>query len=511
MLGLGTKNTSSRSKSDGPAQIGAGLTIGSALRERRDALGATLAEVEAATKIRQKYLSALEADEWQSLPGEVVGRGFLRNYAAYLGLEPTDIIEQRRSLADPSLAGALAVTSEGAEMPPMRAVDYRPKDVDLREEPASLEERQAPRLGPSLGVAAALALLILAGWGLTRYGGNILDGASAAYAIVADSARELFDNEALPTPTPSLAVAAESQPEPGTMNESIQPSLVAAPADTAGEGADGASLATDPSGDAAAGAALPADVVPTATQVAEPTPSPVPPTPTPEPATPTPTLAPQPATIATQANLRAAPSLEAQIIGGTNVGDTINIVGRTSDAQWFLLDSGGWIFAQLVTGAPAEVPIADPTPGAEAVVVALPTATPQAAAPTDPAATLPTEAPTEAPTIAEVPVAAPIVSASCADPRSVITVPGAGEVVSGQVPIVGNATHEAFASYKIEAGPPDGGLSFIGSGNTQVSGGTLGTLNSALFANGPLLVRLTVIDQTGNFPPPCDLAVTVQN
>jgi len=81
----------------------ASATLGAALRERREALGASLAEVEAATKIRQKYLSALEADEWQLLPGEVVGRGFLRNYAAYLGLEPTDIVDRRRAVADPSL------------------------------------------------------------------------------------------------------------------------------------------------------------------------------------------------------------------------------------------------------------------------------------------------------------------------------------------------------------------------------------------------------------------------
>ena len=69
------------------------------LRKRREAMGASLAEVEAATKIRQKYLAALEADEWSLLPGEVVGRGFLRNYASYLGLDSTELIERRGGVA----------------------------------------------------------------------------------------------------------------------------------------------------------------------------------------------------------------------------------------------------------------------------------------------------------------------------------------------------------------------------------------------------------------------------
>ena len=63
--------------------------LGAMLRERREAMGASLAEVETATRIRQKYLAALESDEWHLLPGEVIGRGFLRNYSTYLGLDST--------------------------------------------------------------------------------------------------------------------------------------------------------------------------------------------------------------------------------------------------------------------------------------------------------------------------------------------------------------------------------------------------------------------------------------
>ncbi|MEZ4613556.1 MAG: helix-turn-helix transcriptional regulator [Caldilineaceae bacterium] len=73
-----------------------------------------MAEAEAATRIRQKYLAALESDEWHLLPGEVVGRGFLRNYATFLGLEPNEVVERRRTVADPTLAAVLASTSAGS-------------------------------------------------------------------------------------------------------------------------------------------------------------------------------------------------------------------------------------------------------------------------------------------------------------------------------------------------------------------------------------------------------------
>ena len=118
-------------------------------------MGVTLAEAEVATRIRQKYLAALEADEWDLLPGEVVGRGFLRNYSTYLGLEPTEMIERRRAVADESLAAVLVNTSAGSALPPERKVDYRPKDVALKDEG---DELDAPR---QINWAPLLALVVL--------------------------------------------------------------------------------------------------------------------------------------------------------------------------------------------------------------------------------------------------------------------------------------------------------------------------------------------------------------
>ena len=48
------------------------------------------------TKIRLRYLAALEDGDWAELPAPVYTKGFLRNYAIYLGLEPDDIVDRWR-------------------------------------------------------------------------------------------------------------------------------------------------------------------------------------------------------------------------------------------------------------------------------------------------------------------------------------------------------------------------------------------------------------------------------
>lgn len=71
-------------------------SVGETLREARRERGIELAEVEAATRIRARFLRAIEADEWDVLPGETYARGFIRAYAAYLGLDGGDLAERHR-------------------------------------------------------------------------------------------------------------------------------------------------------------------------------------------------------------------------------------------------------------------------------------------------------------------------------------------------------------------------------------------------------------------------------
>jgi cytoskeleton protein RodZ len=61
--------------------------IGSSLREARVRKGLDFPQIEAATKIRGKYLRALEDEQFELLPSETYIKGFLRTYAEYLGLD----------------------------------------------------------------------------------------------------------------------------------------------------------------------------------------------------------------------------------------------------------------------------------------------------------------------------------------------------------------------------------------------------------------------------------------
>ena len=70
--------------------------LGDVLRTAREAKGVDLQKVERDTKIRERYLSALELGEYRELPGSVYTKGFLRNYGAYLGLDPEYLIDLYR-------------------------------------------------------------------------------------------------------------------------------------------------------------------------------------------------------------------------------------------------------------------------------------------------------------------------------------------------------------------------------------------------------------------------------
>jgi helix-turn-helix protein len=116
--------------------------VGKTLRAARLARGIELAEVEAATRIRARFLRAIEAEEWEDLPGEAYARGFIRTYAAYLGLDGNPLAEQHRR-------------EVGAERPGERLLGADPS----RPQPARPPRRRRP---PSRAAALALSALLVA-------------------------------------------------------------------------------------------------------------------------------------------------------------------------------------------------------------------------------------------------------------------------------------------------------------------------------------------------------------
>src|SRR5215211_6684471 len=68
--------------------------IGASLREERMRSRIDITEIEAQTKIRAKYLRALENEEWDLLPGPTYVKSFLRTYADALGLDGRLLVEE---------------------------------------------------------------------------------------------------------------------------------------------------------------------------------------------------------------------------------------------------------------------------------------------------------------------------------------------------------------------------------------------------------------------------------
>src|SRR6476620_10264508 len=68
--------------------------IGAALREARMRQRIDISEIEAQTKIRAKYLRALENEEWDLLPGPTFVKSFLKTYAQAIGLDDRLLLEE---------------------------------------------------------------------------------------------------------------------------------------------------------------------------------------------------------------------------------------------------------------------------------------------------------------------------------------------------------------------------------------------------------------------------------
>ncbi|HET8571065.1 MAG TPA: RodZ domain-containing protein [Candidatus Limnocylindria bacterium] len=93
--------------------------LGEVLRSAREAKGVDLTRVERDTKIRVRYLSALETGTYRDLPGAVYTKGFLRNYGLYLGLDPEYLIDLYR------LESATPQADRRRPAPPPRPITVR--------------------------------------------------------------------------------------------------------------------------------------------------------------------------------------------------------------------------------------------------------------------------------------------------------------------------------------------------------------------------------------------------
>ena len=207
--------------------------LGRLLREACTARDLSLADVESVTRIRQKYLEALESGDFASLPRGAVARGFLRTYATFLGLDADEML--RRYGKESGDAGDEVAIAEPGKP---RLVDYRPLEVTLSE----------PTPGPSWWPWVVAALVVIAAgaviWWLvsrnelpkllTAFGpAKVLAPSSTptqiatAWVVTAtpEPVREVVlatpTSDLLPLPTPTVPVTLTPTPRPTETPEVI--------------------------------------------------------------------------------------------------------------------------------------------------------------------------------------------------------------------------------------------------------------------------------------------------
>jgi hypothetical protein len=120
--------------------------IGSSLRDSRMRQKLDLAEVERATRIRARYLMALEEDRFEALPGPAYAKGFLRTYADYLGLDAQQFVDEYNAR-------------------------FAPAEELFPATPPRIRRRRST-INPRLFVLPAVVLLGLLGWRLATSGGH---------------------------------------------------------------------------------------------------------------------------------------------------------------------------------------------------------------------------------------------------------------------------------------------------------------------------------------------------
>src|SRR5436309_463053 len=124
-------------------------SFGDWLRRQRELREISLRDIADRTKISLRYLEAMEADRFDLLPAPIFAKGFLREYARYVGLSPDDVVNHYLSVHHPE---ELADPKEDTK------VRSRPKVV----EPGPTPMRRTWSWGLLLALAGLILLVLVA-------------------------------------------------------------------------------------------------------------------------------------------------------------------------------------------------------------------------------------------------------------------------------------------------------------------------------------------------------------
>lgn len=136
--------------------------LGNILREAREMKGLTLSDVQDEIRINSRYLHALEAGDYALLPTAVHARGFLRNYARFLELDPRPLLERFEASLQQQPAAAAQAAPTSPSTTRSNQTFFNPVNLDLEGNAVGGPER-------NMRVVIILALLITIGLAASRF------------------------------------------------------------------------------------------------------------------------------------------------------------------------------------------------------------------------------------------------------------------------------------------------------------------------------------------------------
>ena len=182
-------------------------SLGAWLRHARESQHRDLEDVVRSLRIRRQYLQAIEMGDYEALPGSIQARGFLRNYARFLGLPVEDALARY----DAEISGQPLLPRTPQVETPTRGGErtWAPPPPSLEQERAAVRANASGGLVQILGVVLLFFSLVAVGsfWWLQFGLGGVVGSTAVPTAAVTNdgAAGEIQVTSTLtPQPTPSF-------------------------------------------------------------------------------------------------------------------------------------------------------------------------------------------------------------------------------------------------------------------------------------------------------------------
>lgn len=198
--------------------------LGQILQQARENKGLSIEEVHEETRINARFLEALEDGEYAVLPSATHTRGFLRNYARFLGLDPDPLVERytQSQSYQQQVASTQQLEEKTAAVVPVQQIDNQPFFDPVNVE-VELGSRSDPESAVRLVIIAALIIAVaLVGNRFLPLLLNNNDGSEAITEGITNVVQDLLgDEEASPEDASGSLAIVDASATPDTPEETI--------------------------------------------------------------------------------------------------------------------------------------------------------------------------------------------------------------------------------------------------------------------------------------------------